>query len=221
MKTIHSTENCKRLTCLILAVLTIASILLLPANATVAHAAEKIVTIPNPDQYFGKLDTTVTTKNHTDYKYNVGSDTKAVEKKITSYIDALEDCGLKLVKRASIAYEGKITGKHYEVKRGDEKAVDILWVYSTGKVSVQVFSGVKIGAVNTNSDAEPAPASQSGSGERKRCFWCGGDGKCSDCGGSGYRMKWVAGTTRDYVQQNCTSCYSPGKCRDCGGSGWE
>ena len=29
MKTIHSTENCKRLTCLILAVLTIASILLL------------------------------------------------------------------------------------------------------------------------------------------------------------------------------------------------
>lgn len=51
----------------------------------------------------------------------------------------------------------------------------------------------------------------------KDCWWCGYDGRCDDCGGSGEVRKNVPGT-REYIMQNCTNCNN-GECKHCGGDG--
>ena len=50
-----------------------------------------------------------------------------------------------------------------------------------------------------------------------KCWYCGGDGRCNDCGGSGQVYKWQPGTTYR-VQVRCTNC-NGGSCRQCGGDG--
>lgn len=136
----------KRLFSLALALLMIGSLIFLPDMAVQAHAAGKMVTIPSPDDYFGKPKDVKTYSNRTIYYYTSYSYSKLPESKIDKYIDALEDCGLKLTKNSDVAYNGLITGKLYMLHLNDEQAINIEWYKTSKELRVQIFSCVKVGS---------------------------------------------------------------------------
>lgn len=51
----------------------------------------------------------------------------------------------------------------------------------------------------------------------KDCWWCGYDGRCDECGGTGSVWKNIPGTSK-YELQNCEDC-NFGSCQYCGGDG--
>ena len=52
--------------------------------------------------------------------------------------------------------------------------------------------------------------------QEQTCSACTGSGRCSSCGGSGYRTQWIA---QKQEQMPCASCASSGRCSYCGGDG--
>ena len=76
---------------------------------------------------------------------------------------------------------------------------------------LEVVDGISMEGYNT----EPVPSPDDPF--EKNCWYCGYDGKCDTCGGSGQVRKLVPGT-REYTLQNCTHC-NFGECRWCGGDG--
>lgn len=181
-------------------------------TTTTKPSAEKMMTDIFGNSPDVKYDGLITIDVLYDYKY-----TSYPAGKMDKYAKQLQDLGLKEVVKYSRADEttcieyhwnGKMVVKIWYDPDDDEFSVGFDW---DELQKADIFDEKDI-------PKETEPIIPEG---RERCFWCGGDGKCRDCGGSGYKMKWVSGTVREYVKQNCTSCYSPGKCRDCGGTGWE
>jgi len=67
-------------------------------------------------------------------------------------------------------------------------------------------------------DGENAGANGGGydNDREQTCSACTGSGRCSSCGGSGYRTQWIA---QKQEQMPCASCASSGRCSYCGGDG--
>lgn len=54
-------------------------------------------------------------------------------------------------------------------------------------------------------------------GDREQtCSACTGSGRCNSCGGSGYRIQWIA---QKQERVPCASCATGGRCSYCGGDG--
>lgn len=147
----------RRVICGLLALITVCSLCFLPGLIPHVHAA-KAVTIPDPSDYFGKLTKESAYTSHSEYYYENSAYSKLPESKIEDYIDALEDCGLKLTKRSQTEYKGSITGKRYEVKSSNEDAVHIYWEKSNKQVRIQVFSGFAVkNSKDTKAPTVPNP----------------------------------------------------------------
>lgn len=108
-------------------------------------------------------------------------------------------------------YHVKLTQKAYS----DSQTALILYTFPEFQLEDPGSrSKVKVDTPSPDSD-DPAPDPF----DRKKCWACGGDGRCDNCGGSGQVREWLPGT-RQYVQVRCTRC-SGGQCRQCYGKGYK
>ena len=128
----------------------------------------------------------------------------------------------------TVTYGGKLKGLPKPTRKGyvftgwstSKKTSKGLWATKSTKVTgilpyKTLYAHWRKRSSGSSSGGSSSGSSSGGSRYAPDCVFCHGSGRCSTCGGDGYRWSYAMGSER----LNCYKCNGSGRCSVCGGSG--